>query len=62
MSLKIHGIIKRQWKARPEENGELKIQQEVEAILNRLPRAAGGEEQSFPGTKRRKQRQQNPTA
>ena len=28
-------------------NGELKIQQEVEAILSRLPRAAGGEEQSF---------------
>ncbi|MFQ9151515.1 MAG: PHP domain-containing protein [Blautia sp.] len=47
MSLKIHVDYKEAVESKARRNGELKIQQEVEAILNRLPRAAGGEEQSF---------------
>lgn len=47
MSLKIHVDYKEAVESKARRNGELKIQQEVEAILSRLPRAAGGEEQSF---------------
>ena len=54
MSLKIHVDYKEAVESKARRNGELKIQQEVEAILNRLPRAAGGEEQSFSGTKTEK--------
>ena len=54
MSLKIHVDYKEAVESKARRNGELKIQQEVEAILNRLPRAAGGEEQSFSGTETEK--------